>query len=92
MYADERKILMMPYKAGKCGPGEFQGVLGSPATEAVQQLQRDGLLQDTQIIFLSAMARTKDVQAGLALGRDYLTKPSSSQDLLARVDTILRAA
>lgn len=61
--------------------------------EFVQQLQRDNLLQDTPVIFVSAMARTKDIQAGLSLGaHDYLTKPFSPDELLTRVDSVLRAA
>jgi two-component system OmpR family response regulator len=44
------------------------------------------------VIFLSARDATDDKIAGLALGDDYVTKPFSLAELLARVDTVLRRA
>ncbi len=45
----------------------------------------------TPVIMLTAMAQESDKVRGLDLGADdYITKPFSSQELLARVRTILR--
>lgn len=46
-----------------------------------------------RILFLSAMSASKDVIAGLrAGGDDYITKPYLMQELLARIEAILRRA
>ena len=42
------------------------------------------------VIFLSAKDATEDKIAGLALGDDYVTKPFSLAELVARVQTVLR--
>lgn len=56
----------------------------------VQQLQRNGLLDRTPVVFVSAMARQKDRAAGLALGaRGYVTKPFSVDELLTTVERAL---
>ncbi len=44
------------------------------------------------VIFLSALDQTDDKLAGLALGDDYVTKPFSLAELLARVEVVLRRA
>ncbi|MET0134035.1 MAG: response regulator transcription factor [Kibdelosporangium sp.] len=49
--------------------------------------------QDVPIIMLTARAAEDDVLLGLALGADdYLTKPYSPRELVARVRTVLRRA
>lgn len=46
---------------------------------------------DVPIIFVSAMGEEADKVRGLRLGADdYLTKPFSAQELLARVEAVLR--
>ena len=50
---------------------------------------RDGG-QRTPVIFLTAKDATEDKVAGLALGDDYVTKPFSLAELVARVRTVLR--
>ena len=42
------------------------------------------------VIFLSAKDATEDKIAGLAVGDDYVTKPFSLAELVARVQTVLR--
>jgi|SaaInl4_135m_RNA_FD_contig_21_3461230_length_847_multi_4_in_0_out_0_1 CheY-like chemotaxis protein len=45
------------------------------------------------VIFLSAKAQQKDVEAGMALGADgYLTKPFDSRTLSDQVEEIVRAS
>src|SRR5471030_2762674 len=48
---------------------------------------------DVPIIFLTARDSTEDVVRGLTLGGDdYVTKPFSLEELVARIRTILRRA
>jgi len=44
----------------------------------------------TPVIFLTAKDATEDKLAGLALGDDYVTKPFSLAEVVARVHTVLR--
>jgi two-component system, OmpR family, response regulator len=50
---------------------------------------RDGH-QRTPVIFLTARDATEDKVAGLALGDDYVTKPFSLAEIVARVRAVLR--
>ena len=50
---------------------------------------RDGR-QRTPVIFLTAKDATEDKLAGLALGDDYVTKPFSLAEIVARVRAVLR--
>ena len=50
---------------------------------------RDGR-QRTPIIFLTAKDATEDKVAGLAVGDDYVTKPFSLAEIVARVRAVLR--
>ena len=57
--------------------------------EVCQQLRMNKV--NTPLIILSAMDSLEDVIAGLRMGADdYLTKPFSFEELLARIDTIMR--
>jgi two-component system OmpR family response regulator len=50
---------------------------------------RDGR-QRTPVIFLTAKDSTEDKLAGLAVGDDYVTKPFSLAEIVARVRAVLR--
>jgi len=57
--------------------------------EVCQQLRMNKI--NTPLIILSAMDSLEDVIAGLRMGADdYLTKPFSFEELLARIETIIR--
>lgn len=57
--------------------------------EVCQALRDDGVM--TPIIMLTAKGETSDIVLGLKLGADdYVTKPFSIRELLARTETILR--
>jgi two-component system, OmpR family, response regulator len=58
--------------------------------ELCQALRRSGY--DAPVIFLTARHGTQDKLAGLAIGDDYLTKPFSLDELVARVRAVLRRA
>ncbi len=53
-----------------------------------RDLRADG--QDAPIIFLTARDDTADKLAGLTLGDDYVTKPFSLAEIVARVGNVLR--
>jgi len=56
--------------------------------EVARRLRRDRIL--APVVFLTARDATPDVVAGLALGDDYVTKPFSLEELVARVRAVLR--
>ena len=59
--------------------------------EVARRLRAGGV--DTPIVFLTARDTTEDKVRGLTLGGDdYVTKPFSVEELIARVRTILRRA
>lgn len=59
----------------------------------VKELNRLGLLDNTPVIFVSAMSRVQDIEAGLRVGaRDYLVKPFDPVELLNRVERVLANA
>ena len=54
-------------------------------------IKRDIGTRDIPIIMLTAKATTKEKVAGLEVGADdYLTKPFEEEELLARMNTLLR--
>jgi two-component system OmpR family response regulator len=57
--------------------------------EVVQRMQRDGVA--TPVLFLTARDAPSDRVRGLHLGADdYITKPFSLDELLARIEAVLR--
>lgn len=59
--------------------------------ELTRQLRRDAHTRDIPIIMLTARAAETDKVAGLEGGADdYLTKPFSARELVARIHSVLR--
>jgi two-component system phosphate regulon response regulator PhoB len=59
--------------------------------ELVRQLRRDSNTRDIPIMMLTARAEEADKVSGLDSGADdYLTKPFSARELLARIQAVLR--
>jgi len=64
---------------------------GMSGTELCRRFRREPLTRRTPIIMLTAKGSESDRVAGLDLGADdYITKPFSVRELLARVRAILR--
>jgi DNA-binding response OmpR family regulator len=64
------------------------GLPGMDGLEALRRLRKDG---DVPVIFVTARRRELDTVLGLELGADdYITKPFSSDVLLARIRAVLR--
>ncbi|NQT22415.1 MAG: diguanylate cyclase [Candidatus Omnitrophica bacterium] len=58
--------------------------------EAKAQLNEDSLTVDIPVIFLTVKNETPDKVKGFSLGaHDYIIKPFNSEELLARIDSIL---
>ncbi len=75
--------------------GDFDLILldmmlpGIHGREVCQQLRMKQI--NTPLIILSAMDSLDDVIAGLRMGADdYMTKPFSFEELLARIETVMR--
>ncbi len=59
--------------------------------ELTRQLKRDRITRELPVIMLTARAEEGDKVAGLEGGADdYLTKPFSPRELLARINAVLR--
>ena len=68
-------------------PGSVDGL------EVCRQLRRDPTLADVSIIMLTARIEETDRLIGLELGADdYITKPFSPREVVARVRAVLRRA
>jgi DNA-binding response OmpR family regulator len=66
---------------------------GLHGLEVCQALRRDPATADLPVIVVTARAEESDRVAGLELGADdYLTKPFSPKELVARVGALLRRA
>lgn len=66
---------------------------GMSGSELCRRLRREPATRRTPIIMLTARASESDRVAGLDLGADdYLTKPFSIRELLARVRAVMRRA
>ena len=64
---------------------------GMDGYEVCRRLKCDPATRDIPVIFLTAMAETRDEEKGLKLGAvDYITKPISPPVVLARVETHLK--
>jgi DNA-binding response OmpR family regulator len=59
--------------------------------EVARRLRRHAATKELPIILLSAKAQGPDVQAGLAVADDYVTKPFDPLELLDRVARLLGA-
>ncbi|HVA09218.1 MAG TPA: response regulator transcription factor [Acidimicrobiales bacterium] len=59
-------------------------------TEVCRRLRNQG--DHVPIVFLTARDTTQDKVEGLGMGDDYVTKPFSVEELMARVGAILRRA
>ncbi len=61
--------------------------------ELTRKLRRDKDHEDLSIIMLTARAEERDKVSGLEGGADdYITKPFSPRELLARIQAVLRRA
>jgi DNA-binding response OmpR family regulator len=64
---------------------------GLPGLELCKQLKRDQRMESIPIIMLTAKSSETDIIVGLELGADdYITKPFSPKELVARVKAIFR--
>jgi DNA-binding response OmpR family regulator len=62
---------------------------GIDGIEVARRLRADGATSRIPIILLSAKAQSSDVQAGLAVADEYVTKPFEPLELLDRVAAVL---
>ncbi len=62
---------------------------GVDGLEVARRLREESDTSDIPIILLSAKAQAQDVQAGLAVADDYVTKPFEPLELLDRVAVAL---
>jgi two-component system phosphate regulon response regulator PhoB len=59
--------------------------------ELTRSLKRDSSFEDLAVIMLTARAEEQDKVSGLEGGADdYITKPFSSRELIARINAVLR--
>lgn len=64
-----------------------------PGTDGIEALREIRRFSDVYVIMLTARAEETDKVVGLSVGADdYLTKPFSPRELLARVKAVLRRA
>ncbi len=64
---------------------------GPPGVSFARQLRTDQRTKDIPIIMLTARAQEQDTVAGLESGADdYVTKPFSPRELLARIKAVMR--
>lgn len=64
---------------------------GIDGIEVCRRLKNDSLTSSIPVIMLTAKSEESDVVLGLGIGADdYLTKPFSTKELIARVKAVLR--
>jgi len=64
---------------------------GIDGLEVCRELKADRELSETAIIMLTARGEERDITLGLEIGADdYVTKPFSPKELVARVNSVLR--
>jgi len=63
---------------------------GMSGLDVCREIRRDDRLAHVPVILLTAKAQQADVQQGFDAGAwDYVTKPFSPRELMARVDAVL---
>ena len=62
---------------------------GIDGLEVARRLRADAETRSIPIILLSAKAQSSDIQAGLAVADEYVTKPFEPLELLERVKTVM---
>jgi two-component system phosphate regulon response regulator PhoB len=66
---------------------------GMSGLEFARALRRESYGQDLPIIMLTARGEEEDMVRGLSVGADdYVTKPFSPRELIARIEAVLRRA
>ncbi|WP_092994537.1 phosphate regulon transcriptional regulator PhoB [Thiohalomonas denitrificans] len=66
---------------------------GASGIELARRLQKDDYTKDLPIIMLTARSEEDDRVRGLEVGADdYITKPFSPRELIARINAVLRRA
>src|SRR5688572_10184088 len=69
------------------------GLPGRDGLDVTRELRRDPAVSSVPIVMLTARADESDKLVGLELGADdYVTKPFSAKELVARVRAVLRRA
>jgi two-component system alkaline phosphatase synthesis response regulator PhoP len=69
------------------------GLPGRDGLDVTRELRRDSAVASVPIVMLTARADESDKLVGLELGADdYVTKPFSAKELVARVRAVLRRA
>ncbi|MCC6671683.1 MAG: response regulator [Planctomycetes bacterium] len=64
---------------------------GTDGVEVCRQLKQDPVTRAVPVIILTAKSEESDVVLGLGVGADdYMTKPFSPRELIARVQAVLR--
>ena len=62
---------------------------GIDGLEVARRLRSEADTRSIPIILLSAKAQNQDIQAGLAVADEYITKPFEPLELLERVATVI---
>jgi two-component system, OmpR family, phosphate regulon response regulator PhoB len=65
---------------------------GMSGMDFARRLRRDPSIRGIPVIFLTARAEEDDMIRGLQQADDYITKPFSTRELKARIETVLRRA